>query len=269
MSKLELSYSKCTTFLRCRKEYDWIYHEDLAPIAKDVPLQVGDITHWLREMYANNKLDADIIQALPDYIQESYPANERDLSVDVALEAGTLMLHYAQYMQDSEYEIVSPEMHLEKDFGDFILYSRLDGLMKDRKGRMWRDELKTAGRMDSHYLQGYRKGLQTAIAHWLMEELLDFDNKGTIFELLVKTRIPQIHQVPVSKEQWRIDYGKEVVYGIVRSIQRGDFYPTLACSRYNRSCPYEILCRNDTPENRKAFYTSRSAEKERKTKLRR
>lgn len=253
--KLKLSYSKCSTFLSCRRRYHWIYVENLVPKVRAFPLQVGAIVHDLRERWVKGTLGTDEIANLKEYVSSLYPHNDPDLNLDVALEAARIFSAYVQYMDTSDYKIISPEMHIEKEFDDFVLYARLDGLAEDADGDIYRDEVKTAARMDSKYLQGYRKGLQTGISHWLMQETLDFKTRGTLFEILVKTKVPQIHAVPIFMDQFQVDYAKQTVHGIVRSINRGDFYPSSKCHEYNE-CDYEPLCRNDTPARREAFYTA-------------
>lgn len=268
--KLKLSYSQATTFLICHKKWWWVYNQDLASIREKKPaLQIGDIVHQLLDKYYRFELDTKDISTLHEYVQKLYPLNKGEESHAIATQAATLFYGYIKQFDEDDLRVVSPEMHLEKDYGDFILYSRLDAVCLTPDDREWRMEHKTTGKTDSTYLAGLRKGLQTGIAMWLYEDLVNPKVSGTIFNLLVKTKVPAFPRSPILKERWVIDIAKRAIEGIVRDINREDFYPSGQCSLYNEECEYSALCRKDTPATRKAFYTSRSKlveeQKKRKT----
>ena len=90
-----------------------------------------------------------------------------------------------------------------------------------------------------------------------MDELLPERISGTIFNLLVKKKTPEFPRQAVPRSQLVVDLAKETVLGVVRSLQRGDLYPSMKCSQYNRPCDFEPLCRSDTPSTRESLYTSR------------
>lgn len=260
IEKPRLSYSRLSTFHNCRRKYYWIYVENLAPIDKADYFQTGIMVHELREKWVKGELQLSDVSNLAEMIQSQNPNNDPELTRKVALESATLFNGYVQNFEESDFRLVSPEMHIEKDMGEFILYTRLDGLAIDANEHYFADELKTTSRIDSGYLQGLRKGLQTGIRYWLMDEVLDFDIRGTLFEIIVKTKIPQYHRQPVLRDQWSIDYTKECVYGTWEEIKRCGsdkklFYPSMNCSFGRYVCPYETLCRNDTPAKREHFFT--------------
>lgn len=253
---LRLSYSKINCFQRCRKQYHWIYNENLIPIKKSFPMQVGLVIHDLLDKYYGNTLQVKDIEQLRETIQRLYPENEQELSDEVAWEAARLFQGYLQYAQDDPLDILMPETVMEVDIGnDIVLYTRLDAVGRS-DNRLWRVEHKTTARMDSRYLQGLRKGLQTGIAHWVMEKVLDEPVMGTQFNIIVKTKVPQYSRMPVPKQPWAQNYTQECVYGVARSIRRNDFYPSMKCDDFN-NCDYQILCTSDTEANRKAFFKRR------------
>lgn len=259
IEKPRLSYSRLSTFQGCRRRYYWTYIENLAPIDKADYFQVGLAVHELRELWVKGELKVEDISCLKQKIQEAHPENDAELTEMVSHQAAVLFNGYVQNFEESDFRLVSPEMHIEKDMGEFILYTRLDGLAIDEHEQYYADELKTTSRIDSVYLQGLRKGLQTGIRYWLMDEVLDFSIHGTLFEIIVKTKIPQYHRQPVLRDKWSIDYTKECVYGVWEEIKRcGNdkklFYPSMNCSFGRFVCPYETLCREDTPMKRKHFF---------------
>jgi hypothetical protein len=263
MEKLKLSYSQATTFLICHKKWWWVYDQDLTSKKEKKPaLQLGDVVHRLLDKYYRFELDTSDISALDKYVQKLYPQNSDEESITTARIAATLFYGYIKQFEEDDLRVVSPEMHLEKDFGDFSLYSRLDAVCLTPDDREWRMEHKTTSRMDSYYLNGLRKGLQTGIALWLYEDLVNPKVAGTVFNMLIKTKVPSYPRSPILKERWVINLAKEAVRGIVRDIKRRDFYPSANCSLYNEECEFAALCRNDTPQIRETFYTSRSKQVE-------
>ncbi len=226
---------------------------------------IGDITHRLREKYLIEDLRGEDIQNLVSYVKRFYPDEEPDVVTDVALSAGSLVNCFIQqYDADGSVRITSPEVHLVLDCGEFNVYTRLDGLGEvNGMPGIWREELKTSSRMDNYYIKGLRRGLQTGIALWLMEELMEEDVRGTIFTIIVKKTVPEVHMEPVPKSVRLIEIAKEVVYQEFEEIKRGHIFKSGQCQMYNRECSYAKLCNADTPANRKAFYTSRKLQKER------
>jgi hypothetical protein len=264
--KQRLSNSRIGTFMSCRRKYYWTYIEDLAPIAKADYFQIGLVVHNLRERWIKNELEATDISGLMKTVQELYPDNDAQTTEMVSLEAARLFNGYVQNFEEDDFKLVSPEIILEKDIGEFILYARLDGVAIDSDGNHYRDELKTTSRMDSGYLQGLRRGLQTGISYWLMDEVLDFKTKGTLFEIIVKTKVPQFQRLPSLRDDWTVRYAKECVYGVWESIKhcgkdKRMFYPSMNCTFGKSVCPYETLCREDTPLKRSTFFTKYSDHK--------
>jgi hypothetical protein len=262
-----LSYSQITTYLSCHKKWYWQYIEDLTPKKKSPALQIGDLTHRLLDAYYKNTLKPQDIANLMQFAQELYPDSPPEEIETCTIQSAQLLNAYLQKFQDDDLQVTSPEIWLEKDFGDFTLTCRLDAICETPDHKQWRMEHKTTTRLDSAYLRGQRRGLQTGIAHWLAEELLPHQLHGTIYNILVKRNPPKCHRELVPNSKWLIDYAKQCVKGVVRSIKRRDFYPSLQCFTYNHTCEFEPLCRNDTPATRKAFYTSRKEVKERSQRV--
>jgi hypothetical protein len=248
--------------LWCRKAYRWIYIERLTPKKKPKPMQVGGIVHDLFLLQFEGKLTEEAIENLNEFVQNHYPANTPGFSTQVAVEAANLFnsyLNHPEYQKDP-LTITSPEVHLEYDFGEFILYGRIDALGKTEDGRLWRVERKTAGQMDSFFLQGLKNSLQAGIYDFLLEKNLDAPGHfGTIYDILVKTKVPQFKRNPLPKNKRVIGRSIETVKGVHRDIlnclaRPSDFYPSCNCISYNCECDYLPLCNFDSKETREAFY---------------
>ena len=253
--KLRLSYSRTSTFLHCKAAYRWAYIEGLTPRVKAMPLQIGDIVHQLFHLQFEGKITKEDVQNLEEFVKKNYPANDPLVNLQVALEAATLFSGYLnnpEYQQDPIIQ-TSSEVHLELEMPNFILYGRLDGICKTKDDKQWRLERKTTKMMDSYFLTGLKKSLQAGIYDFLAEKN-SLNLTGTIYDILVKTKIPQYKRNLVLKNRKAIERAIQTVEGVCRDIQRGDFYPSSNCINYNRECDYSPLCNFDSEETRKAFF---------------
>ena len=256
MEKLRVSQSRVNTFLSCRVEHRWIYEVGLVPKVKAQPLQIGDIVHRLLHLYYDGRLTAEFTLNLEDFVKDLYPDNIDGEALDVAYEALALLKGYlAKYEEDDPLSIVPGETTLETDMGDYILTGKVDAWARLQDGRLWRVEHKTTAKLDSYYLDGLKGGLQGGIYDFLTESLFEEKLSGTIYNLLVKTKIPQYKRAYTSINRKVIERALMTVEGVVRDIQNGDVYPSSRCFSYNRVCDYKHLCDYDSPEVRENFYT--------------
>ena len=258
MDKLRMSQSKVNTFLHCREEYRWIYEVGLVPKIKSQPLQVGDIAHQLLHLYYTNKLEGNFIENLNTFISELYPNNTDEESLNTALIAAGLLKGYIEkYEEEDPLTIIPGETQLEVDMGDYILTGKVDAWARLQDGRLWRVEHKTAARMDSNYLEGLKGGLQGGVYDFLTESLFKEQVSGTIYNMLIKTKIPQYPRAYTPINRKVMERSLKTIDGVVRSIKRGDFYPSTHCFTYNSVCAYKSLCDYDSLQVRESFYEQR------------
>ena len=260
--KIRFSYSKITTWLHCHLRWKYSYIDRLVPKKKGAALQIGDITHKLLDLWNKGELKAEHLRDLESYVQTLYPSNEGEESIDIAREAARLVVGYIRQYEDDPLKVVSSEVHIQQEMPDYYLYARVDGLARTADNRLWRLEYKTAKRMDSFYLNGLKASLQGAIYDYVIEETFKEKLSGTIYSMLIKTNVPQFPRAfsPVSRP--RIARMHETCQGVLRDIQRGDFYPSSACFNYGRDCDFKVLCDSDSQENREAFFTLRPQDAE-------
>jgi len=256
--KIRFSHNKLSTWLHCHLRYKLYYVDKLQPKRKDANLQIGDITHKLLDLWNKGELKSEHLGDLETQVQKLYPFNEGDESYQVAVEAANLVVGYVRQYENEPLKVVSSEVHMQTELPDYILYARLDGLARTDDKRLWRLEYKTTKKMDSYYLNGLKAGLQGAIYDYVVEENFKEKLSGTIYSLLVKTQVPQFPRAFAPINRPAIKRMHETCQGVLRDIQKGDFYPSSACLNYGRDCDFKILCDNDTLENREAFYTKRS-----------
>ena len=263
MKKLRLSYSRASTFLNCRQAYRWAYIEGLVPKKKAAPLQVGDIVHQLFHLQFEGKLRGEDIQDLDGFVRRLYPENDSSSNLEVALQAASLFSGYLENYQNDPLLQSSSETHLEVEMPDFHLYGRIDGLCCTSDMRLWRLERKTSSSMDSSFLSGLKNSLQAGIYDYLLDTVLDEKHWGTIYDILVKTKVPQYKRNMVRRNLRVEERALKALEGVAQDIKRGDFYPSCNCFTYYRECDYLPLCNFDTPEVRESFFQT-IPEKERR-----
>lgn len=209
-------------------------------------MQVGSIVHDLLHRYY---MGESLPQDLEQYIQDKYPHNQGNESVLVAQEAYRLLLGYIEQYQEDPLTIISSEMKIEVDRQEpetgrwYTIYGIIDACARTKDNRLWRFEHKTASRIDTYYLSGLRSGLQGGIYHYLLNQTMPEPVVGTIYNMLVKTKIPQFQRMPVFMQQTLADRALQTFDGIARQIFQGDIFPDAgSCFSYNRECDYLPLC---------------------------
>lgn len=257
--KLRLSSSSVGTYLTCPAKYNWVYNEMLKPKGDySIALTTGVIVHRLLHWMNTGMETTDRITSLYTDLKKEFPQIPDDELKDSIHQSLTLVQGYLKKYESDPIEIVSSETHMELDCGDYVLYGRVDGLARTQDKRLWRHEIKTAGRMDRNYLAGLTNSLQSGIYHWMLDELRE-DEKiyGTIYSILVKTKVPQFERSPVLTPKKLIELTKRTVNRVYERICEKDFEPSLNCFTYFRECPYSMLCFKYSDRIRKEFFEHR------------
>jgi hypothetical protein len=253
--KLILHSSKVNSFLQCRQKYKWEYIEKLVPKEPNFPLQVGDITHKILHRYHINTLKAEDIANLDELVQIEYADNEKELSTEVAIEAGRLVAGYVEKWRNDPLRILSSEVLLKLDMGDYVMVSKIDAIAeKVEDNSIWRLEHKTTARMDSLYLRGLKSGIQGAMYEYLISKVFNDKIQGTIYNILVKTKIPQFDRTYARTNLATQKRMLSTLQGVAEDIKADRLYPSGNCYFYNKPCPYLALCDYDCKETREAFY---------------
>lgn len=264
---LRLSASGVGAWRFCPKYWHWSYVEKIVPRKTSGPLQVGSITHKLLHLYYTGKLSFEDFKDLRETVAKAYPENAPNISIDVAVEAGQLVLGYLEKYRQDPLTVISSEMQLsvkrkEPLTGfEYEIYGIVDAVCRTADSRLWRLEHKTTAKMDSAYLGGLRQGLQGGIYWYLLNELMPEPVVGTVYNLLVKTKVPQFSRAPVLMQERIATRALNTFDGVVRDILNGNiYYDAGACYSF-RECDYLPLCNNDTPQTRTAFYKPKEEQK--------
>ena len=243
---LRLSYSGASTWTSCRMKWYWNYVQNIRRKSTSRPLQVGSMVHDLLHRYYMHE---DIPVDMEAYVQEKYPNNQGNESLLSANEALQLVSGYLQRFENDPLDIISSEMQIELERVEpqtglpYSIYMIVDAVARDQQNRLWRVEHKTAARMDTYYLNGLRGGLQGGIYHYGLNQTMPEPVVGTIYNMLIKTKIPNYQRMPVMMQATLAERSVQTFDGIARQIFRGDIYPDAsACFSYNRECDYLPLC---------------------------
>lgn len=273
---IKLSTSGAKTWLTCRMKWYWQYEQDLAAKKQAPPLQIGKVVHDLRHKYYTGELQLKDLENLDTYVSRMYPSLSPEEAYDIAYESAKYINGYIQKYEDDPLTFISSEMILElprkepQTGIEYTIHMIIDAIARTRDGRLWRDELKTTARMDSFYLSGLRGGLQGGIYHWGLCNVMPEPIAGTIYNIIVKTKVPQYERMPVLIQKSIADRALETFDGVVRDIISHDVYKNCdQCFAYNRQCDFIPLCNtwqgewNDkTLRIKDSFFESREARKE-------
>lgn len=255
--KLILRSSKVNTFLRCRKRYYWEYVENLSPKDVSMPLQIGSVVHHLLHKFYSGELTPEMISNLQEYVHSIYPESP-DMGETVATEAAILVGGYIHRWKDDNIKVISSEVIVEVDMGEYIMKGRVDGIARSiDDSRLWRLEHKTSKRMDSSYLSGLKGGLQGSMYDFLLENLFKEPIAGTIYNILVKTKVPQYDRAFSPRDMGMRKRMFETLENVAKDIKSGNFYPSCNCFDYGRPCEFKPLCDNEDEATKKAFYIQR------------
>ena len=257
--KLRLSASRCNTYARCPKKYYWTYVQHLQPKdAGTYPLRLGVLVHRLLHQQNIGKINLEALGEYDRVVKKLFPEILSDQeAVSLAKDAVSLFSGYVKEYADDPIEVVSSEIHLELDRGPYILYARVDQLGRTKDKKLWRVEHKTAARVDNAYLRGLKRGIQAGIADILLGEVITEKVYGTIYNLLVKTKIPAYYRSPVLTEKNLRGMTESMLCHTYTGVNEERFGCSMNCFTYNRECEYLTLCKYDSPQIRESFFKER------------
>lgn len=259
-TKLRLSASRCGVYTSCPKKYYWTYIEHLkvkSPEGKR-NLYIGALVHRLKHQYNIGKLNLTALGQYDQVVKKVFPEIMNDQEAfSIAQEALTLFDGFIRAFANDPIEVVSSEVHLELDRGPYLLYTRVDELNRTQDGRLWRGEHKTTARTDNAYLKGLKRGIQAGIADIVLEAVMPERVYGTLYNLLVKTKVPQYYRSPILTEKSLRTMTESMLEHVYTGITQERWGCSMNCFPYNRECEFLPLCKHDDPAIRKAFYEYR------------
>lgn len=274
----DLSNHSATVARSCWKKFEWMYVQNLEPIAKPISMELGSILHQAFDMYykgfPEDEVEDYIVEQFDNLIAEADPYREEDLKVAkfTALGAWT---YFPKQWRD-EYEEIQSEVRFKVplcegvDFKGFI-----DGLVK-KDGKWFIRELKTTGLSFAQFERAANLSPQVTGYVYAMRKM-GIDVKGIMYDFVKKPLLRKGVNDTVDTYSARIvqDYAKRPQYYFSRhftyrtdqdielferdlldlsedikdKLKTKKFYRNPNnCINYNTECPYKKVCFTDKPD---------------------
>lgn len=197
-----LTYSAMSTFMSCRKQYEYRYLRGITPDEASPALSFGTAMHrGLESLFTSLKDGEPQAQAIDDAVTAcTLEAGAQGLEIDDILKCEVMMrkygeLYYADDARDWAVENIEMEFRLPflsplgtpSEF--FECAGKVDGIIRDRYGRLFILEHKTASRIDDGYVARIQIDTQIMLYASAVERVLGEPVIGAVYDILVKPRI--------------------------------------------------------------------------------
>lgn len=196
----QLTNSARTTFLNCRRKYQYTYVYGLAPRRPSIPFLVGGLFHdELDKMYSEQEFDEDAARLRIGKACEKAadtpgldPKESDKIWTQQAIAFGAVKAYAKRYLGNDikRWEIIEPESAFTIDLpGDWKYRGKVDLIVRDRKtGRHLLVEHKTAGKIDAGYVAKLPLDNQILGYAWAkIKEKLKLD--GVVYNVVKKPGI--------------------------------------------------------------------------------
>lgn len=196
MKPMVTTYSMWSKFRNCRKACEFRYLHHLSPIRKDGNLAFGSVIHECLEIWHSSR---DMVKVL-DHIDRTYSDRAFDANQKRDWHLATAMMKgYANRYPREEFEVVALEKTFEgkitnpesgRTSRNFVLAGKVDGIVKIGDEHFLLEH-KTAGQIDSAYLERLWTDFQITLYAWYIEQTMDIRISGILYNVLVKARLQQ------------------------------------------------------------------------------
>ena len=190
------TYTMWSLFRNCRKAAEYRYVLDLVPLERDRNLAFGSLVHECLEAWHRTR---DLAAAL-DHVDRACANRAGDEEQRRTWHLATAMLRgYAARYPTEEFVVVALETSFEGEIVNpatgaasrsFTLAGRVDGIVRV-EGEHYLLEHKTAGVLDSSYLERLWTDFQITLYAHYVEQALGIRISGVLYNILVKARLQQ------------------------------------------------------------------------------
>ena len=190
------TYSMWSLFRNCRKAVDWRYLQQIVPIQRDRNLYFGSLIHECLQTWHQRRDLAEVLALVdrlcPDRIRDENQFRDWHL-------ATAMMKAYAARYAVEEFDVVALEKTFEGPIinpasgaasRSFVLAGKVDGIVRTG-GDYFVLEHKTAGQLDSDYLERLWTDFQITIYAHYIEQTLGIPITGILYNVLVKAKLQQ------------------------------------------------------------------------------
>lgn len=165
-----------------------------------------------------------------------------------------LLEHYVPWLNENlrkQYKLVAVEQPFEIDFPDFTLAGRVDSLWKDKWGRIWVCDLKTAKSFPN--VTTLSLDVQMMIYTWAIQQVFKLQVAGALMNVIRKqnpdtarTPVIQLYEIPRTPGELKaLDETVVQLLNAVKETRENNIYlprPGMKCAW---GCDYQDLCIKD------------------------
>lgn len=211
-----LTNSARTTFLNCRKKYEFSYVYGLAPRKPSIPFLVGGLFHnELDIMYTEGGFDEDAARLrirkaceLASRAEGLTPEDSDKIYMQQAIAVGAVKGYAGKYLEDDlkRWEVVEAEGAFKIEMpGGWSYHGKTDLIIREKKGKKVKlVEHKTAGKIDAAYITKLPLDNQILGYAWAKgRQKIDLD--GVIYNVTKKPAIRQRQNESINEFYKRVE----------------------------------------------------------------
>lgn len=243
-----------TTFVRCRRKWDWAYREGLVRPGYESNLSTGSAVHAALQAYYKDGLAFDALEAYwfeqAEALHPEDPAANQ-LAKDMTLSKVMVEGYFewlAETAEDMGLTTVAVEEKVEYQLTeDVVLHGTLDLVQVDQNGHLWLVDHKTC--KDFGVLADRRLVMNFQLLTYavLCEEYFGQPIHGAKLNMLRKVlrtgnaKPPFFHRESISFNRHQLDAHRSHMKAIIRDMEDPAIYPVVDgdCSW---KCPFLSVC---------------------------
>lgn len=193
-----LTYSMISSFMSCRKRYDYRYRQEIIPAQPVTALTFGSAVHLALQHYFE---DLNEKKRMFSQFYGEVAASYVGLDTEDSIKAKVLMEKYVQHYETSDHERFYVEA-VEKEFslplispagrksGLFVIAGKVDGLIRNKAdGKLYILEHKTTSICDDGYISRILIDTQIGIYAEALSRIMGEEIVGAVYDILIKPAI--------------------------------------------------------------------------------
>lgn len=243
-----------TTFVRCRRKWDWTYREGFVKPGYESNLSTGSAVHAALQAYYRGE---QVWPALEDYWKDAAEALHPEdpaanqMAKDITL-SNVMVEGYFEWLaetaEDAGLTPVAVEEKVEYQLTpDVVLHGTLDLVQADQHGNLWLVDHKTC--KDFSVLADRRLVMNFQLLTYavLCEEFFGQPIHGAKLNMLRKVlrtgnaKPPFYHRESIAFNRFQLDAHRQHMLAIIRDMEAPAIYPVVDgdCSW---KCPFLSVC---------------------------
>jgi len=252
--RTDFDYSMMSTFMNCRRKYDYRINRGLVGKEPTMPLYFGGAIHKaLDTWYITKDVRSAVIAFNKNYIEDL----ERDTKRTNEMGEWIIRNYDKQYV-DQPWKLIHSEMTFElplPNCNNFI--GKIDKII-EWDGVLWVVDHKTTSQLGPQFFKSAEPNMQFTGYVWAAKKL-GFDVKGIVLDAVLvakgllqassRARLTPLARFDVYRSQEHLDEWEKTVRWIQSDIRTceviKEWYPNFDSCTYYGECPYRKVCLED------------------------